>query len=159
MDDEKSKTRLKNDAYELKKIGVEFSKLSTQKLDLLPLPENLKNALLAAKKLKSHGAIRRHAQLIGKLMRAADSDEIITAYEQIIASESAQTAQFHQLEVWRERLINEGRDALTEFISLYQPDDLQKLRQLIKKAVSEQQTQSPAGAGKALFRYLRSCAL
>ncbi|MFW2572589.1 DUF615 domain-containing protein, partial [Legionella sp. 29fVS95] len=41
------------------------------------------------------------AQLIGKLMRAADSEAILAAYETIIAEDSAQTAAFHELEQWR----------------------------------------------------------
>ena len=60
------------------------------------------------KSIKSHGATRRQAQLIGKLMRAADFEAILEAYEAIIEEDSAQTC-FHEVEYWRERLINEGK--------------------------------------------------
>jgi ribosome-associated protein len=59
--------------------------------------------------------------------------------------------------MWRTRLIDEGNSALTEFVEKYQPDDVQKLRQLIKKAVKEQEMQKNMGAVKALFRFIRSC--
>lgn len=157
MEEPKSKSQKKRDAQALQKIGVKLIALSSAKLDTLPLPANLRQAIVDAKSIKSHGAVRRQAQLIGKLMRAADSDAIIEAYEAILAEDSAQTAAFHELEQWRERLINEDKDALTEFIDSYQPEDVQQLRQLVKKAVDEQKSDKYTGASKALFRFLRSC--
>lgn len=157
MEEIKSKSQKKRDADALQKVGVEFIELSDAKLDRLPLPANLRHAIDEAKNIKSHGAIRRQAQLIGKLMRAADSEAILAAYDLILAEGSAQTAAFHELEQWRDRLINEGKDALTAFIHDFQPSDVQQLRQLIKKAVDEQQNGKHCGAAKALFRFLRSC--
>lgn len=157
MDESKSKSQLKREAQLLQKLGVTLIGLSHKKLDLLPLPDNLKQAITSAKSLKSHGAMRRQAQLIGKLMRAADSEQIIRAYEDMMANERADTAEFHQLESWRERLISEGRPALTAFIEMYSPEDIQQLRQLIKKAVDERQNEKNTGASKALFRFLRAC--
>jgi ribosome-associated protein len=159
MEEPVSKSQKKREADFLQKMGVKFIDLSLAKLDLLPLPENLYKAIVDAKGLKSHGAKRRQAQLIGKLMRAAQYEEIIASYEGIVAEESAVTASFHEVEVWRGRLINEGNSALTEFIETYQPEEVQQLRQLIKKAVDDQQKEKNTGAAKALFRYLRSCIL
>ena len=157
MEEQVSKSQKKRDAELLRKMGVKFIELSVTKLDLLPLPDNLHKAILDAKSIKSHGAKRRQAQLIGKLMRAANYEEILAAYERIVDEDSAVSASFHEVEVWRERLINEGKDALTEFIEAYQPEEVQQLRQLIKKAVDDQQKEKNSGAAKALFRYLRSC--
>ncbi|KTC84921.1 ribosome biogenesis factor YjgA [Legionella brunensis] len=159
MEEQKSKSQKKRDAEALRKVGVKLIALNPAKLDGLPLPENLRQAIMEAKVIKSHGAIRRQAQLIGKLMRAADSEAILTAYEAIVAEDSALTAEFHELELWRERLINEGKEALTEFIDQYHPADVQHLRQLVKKAVDEKNSNKPSGAAKALFRFLRSCLL
>lgn len=157
MEEPKSKSQKKRDADALQKVGVKLIALSSAKLDTLPLPPNLRQAIIAAKAIKSHGAIRRQAQLIGKLMRAADSEAILEAYEAIMAEDSAQTAAFHELEQWRERLIHEGKEALTEFIDAYQPADVQQLRQLVKKAVEEHGSEKHTGASKALFRFLRAC--
>ncbi len=157
MDEEKSKSQKKRDADALQKIGIKLIDLSISKLDALPLPANLRQAIIAAKSIKSHGAIRRQAQLIGKLMRASDSEAILNAYEAILAEESAQTFAFHEIEQWRDRLILGGKEALTEFVEHYQPAELQQLRQLIKKAIDEQSSGKHTGAAKALFRFLRSC--
>jgi ribosome-associated protein len=156
MDEQISKSQKKRDADFLQKMGVKFIDLSSAKLDLLALPENLHKAIIDAKSIKSHGAKRRQAQLIGKLMRAADYEQILATYERLIEEDSAVTASFHEVEHWRDRLINGGKEALTEFIEAYHPEEVQHLRQLIKKAVDDQQKEKNTGAAKALFRYLRS---
>lgn len=157
MEETKSKSQKKRDADALQHLGIKLTALSMAKLDALPLPPNLRQAINDAKSIKSHGAIRRQAQLIGKLMRAADSEAIIDAYEAILVEDNAQTAVFHELEQWRDRLINEGKEALTAFVHEYQQADVQQLRQLVKKAVDEQKADKHTGAAKALFRFLRSC--
>jgi ribosome-associated protein len=159
MDEPVSKSQKKREADSLQKTAVKFIDLSMTKLDLLSLPDNLRKAIVDAKAIKSNGAKRRQAQLIGKLMRAADFEAILAAYEQILDEDSAVTANFHEVEVWRDKLIHQGKDALTEFINTYQPEDVQQLRQLIKKAVDDQLKEKNTGASKALFRYLRSVIL
>ena len=94
MEEPISKSQKKREADALQKVGVQLIDLPLTKLDTIPLPENLRQAILDAKLIKSHGAKRRQAQLIGKLMRASDSDAIIEAYEAIVAEESSQTASF-----------------------------------------------------------------
>lgn len=159
MEEEKSKSLKKREAEDLQKLGVKLIDLSLEKLSLLPLSDQLRQAIILAKSLRSHGAVRRQAQLIGKLMRVDNNQEIIQAYEHILAEDSAKTAVFHNIETWRDRLINDGKVALTEFIDTFHPADVQLLRQLIKKAVDEHQRQTHVGASKALFRYLRSVLL
>lgn len=157
MEEIKSKSQKKREASALQEFGVELMALSETKLASLPLPTDLRQAILTAKTLKSHGAIKRQAQLIGKLMRTADSEALLQAYEALLAADSAQSAAFHELEQWRDKLIHEEKDALTEFIHHYRPPNVQHLRQLIKKAVAERQNGEQREAAKALFRFLRSC--
>ena len=159
MEEEKSKSQQKREVEALQKMGVDMTQLSIEQLDQIPLTEGLKKAIIDAKTIRSHGAKRRQAQYIGKLMRAADTEAIIDAYEQLQAENKSQTQHFHEIENWRTRLINEGNAALTEFIELYRPEDIQQLRQLLKKAIDAQKKEKNTGAAKALFRYLRSCVL
>jgi ribosome-associated protein len=157
MDEPISKSQKKRDADKLKQMGVQFIALSEEKLATLPLTEPLYKAIKDAKAIKSHGAQKRQAQLIGKLMRSADSEAILEAYEHLLSDENAKTAHFHEAELWRSRLLEEDQDALTEFISSFGPEDIQKLRQLIKKATDDKLKQKNSGAALALFRYIRSC--
>lgn len=157
MEEPKSKSQLKREVEALQKIGVEMIDLTQAQLDQIPLTEPLRKAIVEARSIKSHGAKRRQAQLIGKLMRAAETEAILQAYDALLAENNAQTHVFHELEQWRERLMHEGNEALTAFVSQYQPDDIQQLRQLIKKAIDDHKKEKNTGAAKALFRYLRSC--
>lgn len=159
MDEPVSKSQKKREADALQQIGVTLISWSVAKLNALPLPERLLKAIVEAKHLKSHGAKRRQAQLIGKLMRASDYEAIVAAYEQMCEEDSAVTANFHEVELWRDKLIEQGKDALTEFIDAYQPEDVQQLRQLIKKAADDKIKEKNSGAAKALFRYLRAAIL
>lgn len=157
MNDElKSKSQKKRDADALQQLGLALCELNSEQLATIPLTDVLREAIVAAKTIKSHGAIRRQAQLIGKLMRAADSESIQAAYQTLIAEKQAQTHHFHQIEQWRQRLLTEGNVALTEFVHTYQSTDVQQLRHYIKKAREEQIQLHPTGASKALFRYLRT---
>lgn len=156
MDEPVSKSQKKREADALQKLGVELIALPQAKLESLPLPEQLMRAVIEAKSIRSHGAMRRQAQLIGKLMRAADAAAIAEAYHELIAADSSQTAAFHALESWRDKLVSDDKEALTAFINEHPQVDVQMLRQLIKKAVEEKLKGKPPGAGKALFRFLRS---
>ena len=156
MDDVTSKSQKKRDASKLQKIGMELVDLPDYQLDKLPLSPNLKQAIIDARTIKSHGAMRRQAQLIGKLMRSADTDMIFSIREDLQAEDSAKTALFHDIEQWRDRLISGGKEALTDLIRTSPQVDVQQLRHLIKKAVEEKDKQLATGASKALFRFLRS---
>lgn len=104
--------------------------------------------------MKSHGAVRRQALFVGKLMRTADHEAIIAAYEQLQAEAASLSLHFHEVEAWRDRLLAEGPDSLTAFIEEYHPEEIQQLRHLIKKAKQEQSGDTKTAA-RALFRFLR----
>lgn len=156
MDEPVSKSAKKRQAHALQKLGVELVELSEAKLLSLPLSENLYKAIMDAKTIKSHEAKRRQAQLIGKLMRQSDFDAILDAYQIMLDEGNALTAHFHEIETWRDKLIEGDKESLTEFINLYRPDDIQALQQLIRKAKNERLKEQYAGGTKALFRYLRA---
>lgn len=155
--EEISKSQKKREAEALQKIGVKLISLSPANLDKLPLTEALRQAIDQAKTIKKHGALRRQEQLIGKLMRQAEHEEICIAFQKLITEEKNQTTVFHLIENWRNRLIHDENEALTEFLQLYHTQDIQKLRQLIKNAKDEKQNPQITGATKALFRFIKSC--
>lgn len=152
----KSKTQKKREADAFKELGIALVQLSIEKLNRLPLSDPLKQAILSAKSLKSFGAIRRQMLWVGKLIRETNGDEIQLAYQALQLEESAQSVQFHQIEAWRHRLLQEDNEALTAFVHQYPQVDTQHLRQLIKKAKDEIRQEKNLGASRALFRYLRS---
>ena len=64
-----SKSQRKRDAQALQALGVHLVALSAAHLARLALPEILHEAVLAAQRMRSHGARTRQMQYIGKLMR------------------------------------------------------------------------------------------
>ena len=77
MDDLKpSKSARKREYIALQKLGEELLTLKPSELDSLPLEESLLEAVLEAKQMKAHGALRRQKQYIGKLMRHIDPEPL-----------------------------------------------------------------------------------
>jgi len=64
-----SKTQRKRDAHALQTLGIQLVALSAAQLSRLDLPEALHEAVLAAQRIRSHGARTRQLQYIGKVMR------------------------------------------------------------------------------------------
>ncbi len=160
--EEKSKSQKKREAEALQYLGLKLSKLTIGQLDTIPLPEEIKAALLFEKTIQSNGARKRHFQYIGRIMRDVDDTEIIeieNAYQSLEQGFAADAAQFHLIEQWRKRLLSADENALTEFLQQYPCEDIQKLRQLIRKSIDEHKKQKDLGAYKALFRLIKSIIL
>ena len=64
-----SKSQRKRDAHALQTLGIQLVALSAAQLARLDLPEILHEAVLAAQRMRAHGARTRHLQYIGKVMR------------------------------------------------------------------------------------------
>ena len=64
-----SKSQRKRDAHALQALGVQLVALSAAQLARLDLPEALHEAVVAAQRMRAHGARTRQMQYIGKLMR------------------------------------------------------------------------------------------
>jgi ribosome-associated protein len=150
-----SKSQLKREMLELQLVGERLIKMSTAQLADFPLTPDLLDALEESHRIKGHGAMRRHVRRVGKLLRHADSDAIRQLLERLDNSALLEKQRFHQLERWRDRLLEEGDGALTELLELYPEADRQQLRQLIRAAQKEQQQTAPPAAARKLFRYLR----
>jgi ribosome-associated protein len=152
-----SKTQRKQISHELQALGKALGELPRHVLKQMELPEQLANALFEWQDIKAHEGKRRQLQLIGKLMRGLD-DELIQKLQQLLANDARQsreeTAQFHRLERWRERLL-EHDDVLTEWITHYPQTNIQHLRALIRQARKEQAAQKPPKAFRELFQELK----
>jgi len=77
VDDTKpSKSARKREYLALQKLGEQMLDLRRHELDVMPIGEDLREALVAAQGIKSRGALRRQKQFIGKLMRHEDPGPI-----------------------------------------------------------------------------------
>lgn len=152
-----SKSEIKRDAEELKRLGAELVELGKNSLDKIPLDEQLRDAIELAQRIKKEGR-RRQLQLIGKMLRSRDEDPIRQALDKLKNRHNQQVALFHKLEVLRDRLVEQGDDVIPEVLNLYPDADRQQLRAMIRNAQKEKATNKPPKAYRQIFQYLRELA-
>jgi ribosome-associated protein len=150
-----SKSQRKRDAHALQDLAVSLVELADSELERVPMPEQLREAVLAARRMTAHGAIARQRQYLGRLMRDIDPEPIRDALDAIHARGHAHVAHFHRLERWRDRLLAEGDAALEELLGEHPRLDAQQLRSLMREEARERKANKPPQAARALFRYLR----
>lgn len=142
--------------HELQALGSALVALPESRLSAMQIGDELRVAVLEAKRIKSHEAKRRQLQYIGRLMRELDP-EPIRAQLAAIDGGSAQAAAAHRrLEAWRERLLVDD-EALTSFAAEHPAADLQKMRSLIRNTRKEQEEGKPPRAYRELFRFIKEC--
>lgn len=81
-------------------------------------------------------------QLIGKMLRSRDVEPIRQALDKLKNRHNQQVALFHKLEQIRDRLIDNGDDAVAEVLNLWPDADRQQLRSLIRNAKRERRQQA-----------------
>lgn len=154
-----SKTALKKEMLALQSLGEAIVKLSKGELETIPISdETLAEAITVARKIKHREGLRRQMQYIGKLMRKTDISDIEKAYQQLQDGRKKETQEFHQLEQWRDQLIEKGHEAVEEVMEKFPKADRQHLRQLITRANKEEELKKPPACARKLFRYLRELA-
>jgi ribosome-associated protein len=149
-----SKTKLKAEADAQQALGVRLTELPKDRLLKLNLPEDVVTAIMDTKKITANGAIRRHRQYLGRLMREIDTAPVTEQLARWEGKHTAENAYFHGLERWRDRLINDA-NALSEFMALHPATDSQQLRALIRNAQKEQAADKPPKSSREIFRLLR----
>lgn len=149
-----SKSQRKRDSTALQDMGKELFELSRDQLKEMDLPESLLAALLEAKRLTSHGAMRRQMQYIGKVMRDIEIEPINQQLAAIRGESNIAKAAFHALENWRSRLIEDDA-ALNAWLAVHPETDVQQFRQLIRNARKEAAEAKPPKSSRALFKLLR----
>jgi ribosome-associated protein len=152
-----SKSEIKRDAEALKDLGQEMVDLGKNSLDKLPLDDDLRTAIDLAQKIKKEGR-RRQLQLIGKMLRSRDVDPITTALDKLKNRHNQQVSLFHKLEQLRDRLVEDGDDAIPPVLELYPEADRQQLRALIRNAQKEKAANKPPKSYRQIFQYLRELA-
>ena len=155
-DDRPSKSARKRESQALQELGEELIALPDTILASIELPETLREAVLAARRITSHGALFRQRQFIGKLMRSIDVAPIRNAIDRHRTRQRSGGARFHQIEDWRDRLVREGAPAIAELQAVAPDVDPIRLRELIAALERAQGDQSRRTASRALFRYLES---
>ncbi|SUT90622.1 x96 protein [[Actinobacillus] rossii] len=156
-----SKSEIKRDAEELKKLGSKLVELTQANLDKIQLNETLLDAVNLARRSRLE-AKRRQLQFIGKLLRSATEDEINHIRESLDKIENKhnqQQAMLHKLELLRDELVEQGDDALAKLLDEHPDADRQHLRNLIRSAQKEKVQNKPPKAYRDIYQYLKALIL
>jgi ribosome-associated protein len=149
-----SKTKIKKQMHELRDLGKELTELAKDQLAQLDIPDNLRDAIREMKNINKFGAQRRQMQYIGKLMREVDTAPILARLDAWKGTSRQHVAYMHQLERWRDRLL-ESDSALTELLAAHPQADAQRLRALIRNAQKEMEAGKPPKNFREIFQVLR----
>ncbi len=145
----------KRDADRLQELGESLIALKPSELVALELPETLFDAVSLAQRITAHGGLYRQKQLIGKLMRKIDVEPIEAAINARRDSRDTASRAFHRLEQWRDRLLQDGEEAVVALGGALPHADLDHVRRLVTEAGREAAEGRSPAAARALFRYLR----
>ena len=156
LDEERgpSKSQRKRDAHALQKMGETLVELKPHLIEGLELPERLRDAIELAQRTTAHGGKKRQLQYIGKLMRQVDVDPIERFLATLAEGQQRARGLHHQIEQWRDRLINEGVVVLDELLALYPQLDRAHVGKLVRDAAQEAARNEAPRSKRILFRYL-----
>lgn len=152
-----SKSHLKREMTALQKMGEELVSQPKDRVMRVPMPEDVRDAILDCQRIKDHEGRRRQMQYVGKKMRTLEEDEI-AAIQRVLDSwkgqSKADTAAMHALERRRDKLLADDK-ALTELMAQHPELDVQQLRTLIRNARKEQAENKPPKAYREIFQILK----
>ena len=155
--DRPSKSQLKREMTALQKLGEDLVAEPRDRVKRVPMPEDVRDAILECQQIKDHEGRRRQMQYVGKKMRTLDEDEI-AAIQRTLDSwkglSKADTAAMHALEKKRDKLLANDA-ALTELMGQHPELDVQHLRTLIRNARKEQAENKPPKAYREIFQILK----
>ena len=155
-----SKSELKRQMTVLQKLGEELVNEARDRVKRVPMPEDVRDAILECQLIKDHEGRRRQLQYVGKKMRTLDEEEV-AAIQRTIDSwkglSKADTANMHAMERRRDKLLTDDK-ALTVLLSENPELDVQHLRTLIRNARKEQAENKPPKAYREIFQILKQIA-
>jgi len=156
-----SRSQRRREALDVLHLAHALVALSDAQLKAMPLSADLLDEVRQARAVKQQIAHKRQTQFLAKQMRRLDDEEIEAiraALDRDRGLARRETAALHQLEAWRDRLIDEGDEALGELLVRFPDADRQQLRQLARQARTEREQNKPLHAYRELFRLLREIA-
>lgn len=151
-----NKTLIKKEIGVLFKLAEEMSVLSAAHLKSLELPEKIHKAVVEVSVMKLNGARKRLLKFIAGQLHKMDVDPILERLARIKTQSAHVVREHHITERWRDRLINDGNDALTELMDEHPQADRQKLRHLVRNAQKEAELAAPPKSSRLLYQYLKA---
>jgi ribosome-associated protein len=155
--DRPSKSQLKRDMTALQKLGAELIAEPRERVKRVPMPEDVRDAILECQQITDHEGRRRQLQYVGKKMRTLEDEEVALIRKTIDSWKQpsrAETAAMHAIERRRDKLLADD-NALTQLRGQYPDLDVQQMRTMIRNARREQAENKPPKAYREIFQALK----
>ena len=150
-----SKSARKRQMHALQHLGEQLVELSAAQLQKLNIDnESLIEAVQLAQRISHRSGKRRQMQFIGKLMRSVDAEPIREGLSALDQQHIQRTAEFHRIEIARDRLRDEGDDAVGATLAAWPQAEASWLRQWIRQYPTEVARGNDKSHLRKLFRYL-----
>lgn len=156
-DNAPSRSQRRRDALAVFDLAERLVALTDAQLAQLPLDDELRDEVEKTRRITQQIARKRQLQYLAKMMRRHE-DELPALRAQLDHDRGIarrETAELHRLEDWRDRLIDEGDEALAALLARFPSADRQHLRQLARQARVERNENRSPHAFRELFRALR----
>jgi len=151
-----NKTQQKREIAARATLIEKMTELSDKELSRLGVGDDVIEEIGRVRAIKPSGARKRQLKYCVKQLQGCDLSEVELYLNDQRSQQIALNQTFHDLEKWRDRLIEQGDEVIGEALSEWPSLDRQQLRQLIRDARRERDLGKPPGAGRKLFRYLRT---
>ncbi len=150
-----SKSQKKRNMIALQSVGTELVALSTEVINKMDLPDELRVAVLDAKRIPNskHGGNKRQMQYIGRLMREVDPAPILAQLQALNAPNQIQTAQHHLAERWRDRMLADAT-SIAAFAREFPEADAVTLEKLLAATKDDHAKQRPPKNFRLLYQTL-----
>ncbi len=131
-----SRSEQKRQSDEVLRLALALMEIRASEYAKLVLDDELKTALDLARKITSNIAKKRQMLFVAKQLRKRPAlhEALFIAIDKPKSEQKKQTAKMHRTEHWRDRLLAEGDQALSEFIEKHVEVDRQALRSLVRAA-------------------------
>ena len=153
-----SRSQERRDALAVLELAKQLIELTDAQLAQVPLDEDLRAEVHNTRRITQKIARKRQTQFLAKQLRKREDEELSTiraALQQDREVTRRDTAELHRIEAWRDRLIDEGDEALSQLLQQFPQADRQHLRGLARQAKVERLANKPPHSYRELFRALR----
>lgn len=149
-----NKSALKREHVKIQNQAEALIQMPMSKMEKLIEDENLQHQIVIGKKMKG-SAYKRHIKHLANLLSSLDNELL----SQLLMDDKEKQAElnrhFQRLEVMRDKLISQNEDFLNELLQQFPQLDRQQLRNLIRQALREKETEKPPKASRLIFKLLR----
>ncbi|WP_411725564.1 ribosome biogenesis factor YjgA [Methyloglobulus sp.] len=151
-----NKTQIKKEIAGLFALGETMSKLSAAHLHSLELPENIRKAVSEVADMPHTSARKRLLKYIAGQLHKIDVAPVQEKLARIQNKSAHAVREHHIIEHWRDKLIREGNEALTELLDEQPAAELLKIRHILRNIKKEAETGKPPKSARLLYRYLKT---